>query len=165
MFSIIRHTLWTILVLTIPYTGWSQEIQIEFHKDGKKIELKNDFDVYFIMSDSLQKIIIKPIIKNNRFKIPDFIKSKKGNIAFKYGNIVFDLGFGGFQYEQNFIWLIGYDKKPFEKEYHFSQVHDKKIKAIVYLEYIPLEHGDGIERVVCIDDIKQYFKESKILIE
>jgi hypothetical protein len=152
-------------MVTALVQGQNATIKVEFIINGEKAPLNNDFEIYFIVVDTVQKIIIKPEIKQNSFEIPNFCGNVKGHIVFKYKKNIIGLGLNNFNYSQNMRWEIGFDKKPYDKEYGIKEANKKETKGIAYIAFHPLEHGDGTVTTISIIDLKKYFKESKTLIE
>ncbi len=155
------------LMLLFQSTCWGQKMYVKFKKEGKEYQLKNDFEIFFVIVDSTQKTIIKPIIIGNSFVLPDFRGYSEGHIVFKYEKLILDLGLELLNnFYQSFEWEVDLDKKPYEDEYSYEEFHSKDIEAAVQLIYRPLEHGDaGVVKFIPIRNVKKYLKDSKKLIE
>jgi hypothetical protein len=145
--------------------GQTFTVNVEYTCNGEKIALNDDFEIFFVIIDSAQKIIIKPEITQNTFKIPDFCGNTRGHIVFKHKKTVIGLGVNTFSYTQNMRWEIGFDKKPYDQEYNIGTANIEKAKGIAYIAFHPLEQGDGVVTTISIVDIKRYFKESRELLK
>ena len=145
--------------------GQTFTVNVEYTYNGKKIALNDDFEIFFVIIDSTQKIIIKPEITQNTFKIPDFCGYTRGHIVFKHKKNIIWLGIETFSYTQNMRWEIGFDKKPYNKEFNIATGNFEKTKAIAYIAFDPMEWGDGVVTTISIFDIKRYFKESRELLK
>lgn len=62
----------TLLILFGIIPLFSQNIQLKFFINDKERQLNNNFSVYFLGIDSIQKVIYKPIINGNKFILPNF---------------------------------------------------------------------------------------------
>jgi phage terminase large subunit-like protein len=62
-------------------------------------------------------------------------------------------------------WEIGFDKKPYDKEYNIGTGNIEKTKAIAYIAFHPLERGEGVVAITSIYNIKRYFKGSRELLK
>ncbi|MDI3545787.1 MAG: hypothetical protein PWQ43_1716 [Rikenellaceae bacterium] len=153
------------VICAISLHGQTFTVNVEYTYNGKKIALNDDFEIFFVIIDSTQKIIIKPEITQNTFKIPDFCGNTRGHIVFKYKKTVIGLGINPFSYTQNMRWEIGFDKKPYDKEYNIGTGNIEKTKAIAYIAFDPMEWGDGVIATISIVDIKRYFKASRELLK
>jgi len=156
--------LYLIMVASV-VIGQNSTITVEFTLNGKKVELNNDFEMFFVTTANGQKVIIKPNISQNTFKVPDFCGQTKGHIVFKYKKMILGLGLNNFEYNQNMKWEIGFDKKPYNKEYPIKEANAKETKGISYIILNPLEQGEGIVTTISIVDFKRYFRESQALLE
>jgi hypothetical protein len=141
--------------------GQAITVKIDYIYNNNTIALNDDFEVFFIVVDSTQKIIIKPKIIQNTFEVPNFCDKMKGHIVFKYKKTVLWLGINTFDFTQNMIWEIGFKKKKYYNEYDI----EKKTKGIAYIAFHPLEKGDGAVTTISINDFNRYFKESKELLK
>ena len=152
-------------MFAISLHGQTFTVNVEYTYNGKKIALNDDFEIFFVIIDSTQKIIIKPEITQNTFKIPDFCGYTRGHIVFKHKKNIIWLGIETFSYTQNMRWEIGFDKKPYNKEFNIATGNFEKTKAIAYIAFDPMEWGDGVVTTISIFDIKRYFKESRELLK
>ncbi|EAY28474.1 hypothetical protein [Microscilla marina] len=113
--------------------GQSYIRTISFTKDGKKVQLHDDFKIYLVLEDSLKTTIIKPVIKNNSFINPRFEKGQRGTIIFRYKK--YFMWFSTRLYsDQNDRFNFGVDYRPFNKKYS----NDKKLRGVKYLTYLEL---------------------------
>ncbi len=156
--------LFTILLLLITLLSYSQEVTVEFFKQGKEIRLNSNFKIYFVFGDSTHRVIVKPRIKGNKFQIPNLCEKKEGFILFEYKNRVYKIGKRGVMFTQNMRWVFAYDTKPYNREYHNKGFHEKEVKGIFYLEFHPQEFGDGVVTATTFEDKKNFLKYGKALI-
>ena len=145
--------------------GQTFTVNVEYTYNGKKIALNDDFEIFFVIIDSTQKIILKPEITKNSFEIQNFYGNTSGHIVFKYKKTIIWLGINTFSYTQNMRWEIGFDKKPYDKEYNIGTGNIEKTKGIAYIAFHPLERGEGVATTISIVDVKRYFKESRELLK
>ena len=154
----------SILIGTQSLIGQSKKIDIQFVKNGKEIALKDDFSIYFVAGNLKQKVIFVPEISDNSFIVPDFGVFEKAHFVFKHKSKFYDIEFSSINYMQNMRWVIGFDKKPFNKEYKIDSIESKDVRGVIYIEYKPLEQGQGVVSVTNIINIKKYFKYGKELV-
>ena len=140
-------------------------VNVEYTYNGEKIALNDDFEIFFVIIDSTQKIIIKPEITQNTFKIPDFCGHTRGHIVFKHKKTIIWLGINTFSYTQNMRWEIGFDKNHMTKSSILRLETLKKTKAIAYIAFDPMERGEGVVAITSIYNIKRYFKKSRELLK
>lgn len=154
------------LLFCLCFSCFSQEdsVTISFLKNGRAIDIENKFEIFFVIGNDQQKTTIKPSINKQSFVVPDFCDYPSGHIIFKYKDKFYGLGFNKLKFDQDMKWVIGFDKKPYSKEYHLDSVNDRSTKAIAFLELHPLKKGSGIVTTVSISNLKKYFKESETLV-
>lgn len=151
-----------------------EKIEIEFYLKGREIPLNNDFEIFFVVEDSIGKTIIKPIIENNGFLLPDLKNYEMGIFAIKYKKKVYAKNdyINGFK-KNNSVCII-FDSKPYTKrvlkdkynnnvfwqlEYDTS-LHRKKTKAFLSISY----NRTGIVSTTLIFNKKMYFEGNEKLI-
>lgn len=144
--------------------GQKKIITIDFFYEGKKMELKNNFQIFFVINDSSQKLMIKPEMKQNSFAVPNLFGFSKGYLVIKFKKRILHLGFNNFNYTQDMNWKIYLDKKPFDKVPN-SNLNLTDAKGIAWISFNPLELGEGVITSVLIRDFKKYYMESTSLIE
>ncbi|EAY28473.1 hypothetical protein M23134_04036 [Microscilla marina ATCC 23134] len=106
---------------------------VSFFKDGKEIKLQDDFKIYIVLQDSLKTTVIKPVVKNNSFFIPNFKEGQKGMLVFKYRKYL--IGFTQrVDMKQDIAYDFGIDYKPFDKKFTNGEKL-KKVRRIVYLSW------------------------------
>ncbi|WP_299461083.1 hypothetical protein [uncultured Microscilla sp.] len=123
----------TCLALCLAGSAFGQPYirTVSFTKDGKKVQLHDDFKIYLVLEDSLKATIIKPVIKNNSFINPRFEKGQRGTIIFRHKKYL--MWFTTQLYsDQNEYFNFGVDYHPFNKEH----VREKRLKGIKYLYYL-----------------------------
>lgn len=145
------------------FTVKSQEMTVEFIKNGKQKELKDDFKIYFLTGDSTYMVITKPKINGNSFIMPP-MNVEEAYILFEYGNCVYNLGKENVIFKQKMKWSFGFDTKPYDREYHQEAINRKSAEGVFYLEFHPQEYGDGVVTTITFDDTKQFLKSGKDLI-
>jgi hypothetical protein len=141
----------------------SQEVSVEFIKNGKEQVLRDDFKIYFINGDSSYIEIVKPRIRNNSFRMPP-LNHQEAFILLEHNEDVYSLGKRGVNFEQDMKWIFGFDKKPYSRGYHQDEVNKKDAKGVFYLEIYPLEHGDGVVTRIVFEDLSKYLKYGRSLI-
>jgi len=174
-----RKILYTLVfvVLSIFLEAQPYTIEIEYIHNGKKIALKDNFEIILEINDSTQKTIIKPKITQNTFSIPNLCGAFQAGVFFKYKKTVIDLGYEMFLYDQNYKWKIVFNRKPYYDdkcknimEENLSQASEeylkilKRTKAIVYVDHYPLEGGEETSMATTIPNVRQYFKENRRLL-
>ncbi len=162
-------SIWILILLaTLSNHLIAQRIEVEFVKEGRKIELKDDFNIYFVFGDSISKTIVRPEIYNNSFK-PPCIESKDFNILLKYKNRVYTHTLVNLSCECDMRLTFGYDRKPIRDEYLRDDLPTYKINhnyvAVGYLRFQYLE-GEyiGVQSASRIKSKRKYFKWTKQLL-
>ncbi len=158
----------SILFLS-PCDTFAQEkviITITFFKEGKPVEINNNFHIYIFTEDSLLKKTYLPKIQDNQFTLPQFNKEQKGIILFVYKNHCIAFDQVNLYHNQNMKWEFGIDNRPFHPDNHAGTSKDeiKKIKQINYLKFNPLEYGDGTRLSNYIHNMRQYKNDVKKLL-
>ncbi len=150
-----------------------EKIELEFYLEKKQIQLNNNFEIYFIVIDSIGKEIIKPKVGRNSFLLPNLEGDKKGWFAIKYRNRVYAT-YGFFkQFSINNSIRIVFDSRPYFKgelkdQYNnnvFSGIQnkskEKNVNAYLQIRY----NRQWTYSLLSIENINGYFKESQKLIE
>ena len=140
-------------------------ISFEFIHEGKTIDISDGVEVFFVVVQEDYKTIIRPVIKDGAFVFPNLCGVTDGHIVVRYRNEVYAVFSDHLIIDQNMKWVFGVDKKPFDREYHTESLKDSKVKGITYVEFHPLEEGDGTVSVWSVHDYKTYLKECKALLE
>ncbi len=136
-------------------------MDIEFILEGEKIDVLNQkIEIYFICGDTNQKITFKPNVLNGRFIMPDLYDNIYGHIVVKVNNDFYGFGYCDLRFNQNMRFVFGIDKTPYNKNYSID-IMNKNYKAIAYIEYHPLEKGEGTVSVIKILKFHKYLEESK----
>ncbi|EAY28552.1 hypothetical protein [Microscilla marina] len=113
---------------------------IKFVADGKEVKLNNDFKVCFELTDTIQTTIIKPVIKNNSFFMPNLDKHRRWVMVFKYKNHLPYFIIYLRAIENETITVITEQEKMSE---YFAKATGRKNKRIYYLS-IPRKAGKPI---------------------
>ncbi|WP_299461086.1 hypothetical protein [uncultured Microscilla sp.] len=112
---------------------------VSFFKDGKEIKLQDDFKIYIVLQDSLKTTVIKPVIKNNSFFIPNFKEGQKGMLVFKYRKYL--IGFTQrVDMKQDIAYDFGIDYKPFNKRF----TRNKNLKGVKYIDYVAWPYSESL---------------------
>jgi len=142
------------------------EIEMKFIKEGKEVDLiAENAQVYFVCGTPEQKAIFKPKIIESSFSMPDLCGYNKGHILLKVGGEIFGFGYGNINFTQNMRLVFGFDKRPYDKEYYLDAANQKETKGMVYIEFHPLEEGEGTVTAINILDFKTYLQEAEKLLE
>lgn len=155
------------LFIVIPGVSQEKEIIVEFELNDQIIEIKNNFEVIFIVDDSLATRITKPKIDGNTFTLPEFKKGTRGVVYFKHRK--YELAFAdvALARKQSMRWTFGLDRKPFSKDNYAGKEEEemKDVQLLNYLRLNPREYGDGTVVTNFIPDIKEYRKGIKRLVK
>lgn len=146
----------------ITCTTFSQEvINISFVKDGKEIIIDEDFQVFFVGWDSSKKVIIQPVIRNSSFQFPVEYTQIVRSIVFQHKKNAYAITVSEYDLNaDNKRWVLHFDKKPYNEEYHYGkEMYDKKYKGILLLE-----HG-RVNSISYISNIKAFIKDSKKILK
>ncbi len=92
------------------------KVKIEYVQYGKKEILDNNFSIFFVLFDSVQKTVIKPNIVQDTFIVSKELIDKEAYVIFKYKNKMF------YRYCPNIRnmgnrWTFHFDKKPYRTKY------------------------------------------------
>jgi hypothetical protein len=152
-----------MIAAVLPFVIISQEITVEFIKEGRQQKLNNNFKIYFLDGDSTYMTIVKPKINGNTFEMPP-LQKEESNVLFEYKNRVYNMGNMNVVFSQKYKLVIGYDKKPISREY--SQVLRSRgnIDGVFYVEFHPLESGCGTVKTLTFDDSREFLNRGKYLI-
>ncbi|WP_299461079.1 hypothetical protein [uncultured Microscilla sp.] len=136
----------TCLVLCLAGSAFGQrhKVSVSFFKDGKKVVLKDDFKIYIVLQDSLKTTVIKPVVKNNSFFIPNFEEGQKGSVIFRHKKYLIRF-YHSLYIKQNISYHFMVDYKPFDKEYIWGE----NLQGVKYFYYAkwPLSKSYGIHPV------------------
>lgn len=157
-----------LCVVIYPNLAYSQvsKVSLEFVKNGRQIDLQNDeIDIFLVVIKEEQKIIFKPILTGVVFTMPDLCGNNQGHIILRHDGDVYGFGYNYLDFDQNMKWVMGVDKKPYDKEYFLKDIQDKKVDGIAYIEFHPLEVGEGVVTTISITDFKSYMFEGEQLID
>lgn len=154
------------LFVTYSALAQNKEITVELKVDGKEVNIADDFEINFIIEDSLVKKIIKPKVKGNSFIIPDFKEGSRGAIVFKCGKYELAFGDAFIAWDQKMRWTFGLDKKPFDPDNYAGTLEEKmdSYQLLNYLKFNPHEYGESTVVTNFIHDLKEYKKGIKKLI-
>jgi hypothetical protein len=114
-----------------------RRVRVEYIQYGKKKVLSDNFKIFFVIIDSTQKTVLKPMIVKDTVIIPEIVYDTKTDILFKYNNKLIHAG-NAFHQDNVIKWIIRFDKKPFQdkrfrenlKHEYFSQHRAKYISSI-----------------------------------
>jgi hypothetical protein len=159
----------TILALLFVFTDLlgqnpKHEIQVEFHKEGRQIK-SEDYQIYFVISTSNGKTLFKPKVINSAFAASNFCGNEKGHILIKYQKHIYGFGYCNIAFNQSMKLVFGLDKKPLNRDYSLSKEEQNHIQGLAYVEFHPLEKGEGTVTVVNIENFNLYLSESKKMLE
>ncbi len=149
--------------------SWSKDfiIHIRFFVEKKEIQIDADFSVIFLALDSNKKVLIKPLIKNNSFVFPDLCTYKIDEIVFKYKNKAYAINASDNEmvnYDDS-EWIIYFDKKPYNRDYHFGdEMHKKKYEGIILVKHHK-KNSETFIHVFYLENTNLYIKESKALLD
>ena len=128
----------------------SKKLIASFTIDDNAINIQDKFSIILINNgDSLNTSI-----KGNQITIPSLTRDTGYTVVFKYNNYI--LPFHGLTKQmlfsgQDMEWKFGIDNRPFNhslgllSEGEFNT--DKTTKQLQYLQFSPMERGDGIQFV------------------
>jgi hypothetical protein len=125
-------------------------VNIDFEVDGKQSAYKNAI-VRFIYN----KDTINANVKDGKLTIPEMVLKKRLIVTFYIDNYV--LIFDSIPVTLNNLnpkWIVGVDKKPFDKKKFWTVKSWKKVKIIYYLD-----NADG--RMFTVD----CYKKSKVIMK
>lgn len=143
---------WCYLFSCCTNNNFSQQkpVQISFIIDGKSQNISNDFKIYFVAN----KDTLQGSSDNNLLRLPDLSRDSCYDVIFNFKQ--YSLAFGGVSKRslipgQKFEWRFGIDNQPFDKtlgllpdaEYNT----DTTTRQLIYWQFEPMEHGDGIQIV------------------
>lgn len=155
-----------LLVLGNCTTSSAEEVNIKlrFYKEGKEIAANKDFHFFIVVGDSGKKIIIEPRLDtmDNSFVMPETCGYDKGYIVCNYKRKYYAIGIDELTFSNDMVWTFYYDKKPYNREYHYGEKQYKDNKAIIILSISIKDNNIGI--VQTIPNCKQYFKNSRGLV-
>ena len=127
----------------------SYPIIISYCINGSNIDIKNNFTIAVIKeNDTFNFYPKEQIINFKKFNAFDNYK-----IIFKHNekSIVFnDISNKMINPSQKMEWKFGIENQPFNTDNRIlstEEYNDKTIKKFEYLQFNPLEFGDGIEKV------------------
>jgi hypothetical protein len=124
-------------------------VMISYSINGSNIDIKNNFSISVIKEkDTLifypkdQIINFKKLNKFNNY-IVIFKHNKRSIIFDNFSNKMLNPS-------QKMEWKFGIENQPFKEENKIlssEEYNDKTIKKFEYLQFNPLEFGDGIEKI------------------
>lgn len=133
------------LVLFNSYsTGQTNIVNVNFEIDGRPFSYKNAFVEFLYNKDT-----VRVDIKDDKLPIPDQVFRQKVVTIFYFDKYV--LNFDTIPVTLNMSsprWVIGLDKKPFNKEKYAAVKSWKKVQIIYYLK-----NDDG--RMFTVDGMKR----------
>jgi len=149
-----------------------EKIELELFLEGKKITLDNNFEIFFVISDSIEQNCIKAKTDANMFFLPNLSNYENGIFAIKYKRKVYATYDYLPKFQTNNFILIIFDSKPYLKkalkdkynrnifevlEYD-NNLHKKETKSFLSVIY------RNTRQTSYINNTKEYFNETKKLI-
>lgn len=133
------------VMLTNPTNAQTNCVKVKFEVDGK--EVKQKFKILLYVNNE----VIEPLMSENGFTVPPEIRhSEKVNVRFLSGeyNLFFES-----VYLPKFKtdWIVGIDRKPFDKENLPQSQPDKELLGIYYITFVP---KDGLETRIVVEEYK-----------
>ncbi len=151
----------TLLILFGIIPLFSQNIQLKFFINDKERQLNNNFSVYFLGIDSIQKVIYKPIINGNKFILPNF-EFEQVIFIFQYKNKYYFIDYNNYNLNNDMEIEIKFFKNNFYKYINYDPLFDNKnTDAILRVLFEP-KNFETIVMTKFIKNRKQYFYGSKM---
>ena len=125
-----------------------EKIELELFLEGKKITLDNNFEIFFVISDSIEQNCIKAKTDANMFFLPNLSNYENGIFAIKYKRKVYATYDYLSKFQTNNFMRIIFDSKPYTKkvltdnsnrnifgilEYN-NGLHEKETKAFLSID-------------------------------
>lgn len=166
-----------VLVISFMSIGQTKKIEILFANNGVERKLNNDFNIYFIYQDSIQKVIYKAIAFDEKYiSIPTQMplnEKLKYYILFEYKKKIYYCDYREYLtfYEAD-AFLIHIQKKPFYKfvswghnKFNFLlQIKRNEDKSFIGEMEIVYGRGDCAATYTRITNFKEYFKKGRKLL-
>lgn len=133
------------IMLIKPVKAQTDCVKVKFEVDGK--EVKQKFKVMLYVNNE----VIEPLMSENGFTVPPEIRdSEKVSVRFLSGeyNLFFESVYLP-KFKTN--WIVGVDRKPFDKENLPQSQPDKELLGIYYITFIP---KDGLETRIVVEEYK-----------
>lgn len=165
-----------LLTITNVVIGQSHKIEILFADNGIEKKLNNDFNIYFVYQDSIQKVIYKPVVcDGNYIMFPSHMpldKEYKYYILFEYKKKIYYCDYTRLYHFEAF--LIHIQKRPFYKYVEWGENEfitlpsytdldtNKNIKGEMEIVYGKGDHAATYTRIT---NFKEYFKKGEELLK